>query len=217
MAKQFSFNGIQLESMFIPSSIKPPGATNTLFLVGAGERYLEMDGNKVKVTATGIYLEEKAIESLAIKWNGKTDIELMDSDEFYNDIYNGPFEKLIHVNPLVPLMGKHFAEVTSSKMVDMWKEDGTYTDLDAKTVDKYLEVFKDETLMPGGDSVLLTFLSDRSVPLSIGKDGIIPKTPIAVLDHKKWAPTMLEAAIGRDGVYLQARRTIASRISNLYN
>nr|GEX41627.1 chalcone isomerase [Tanacetum cinerariifolium]GEX45793.1 chalcone isomerase [Tanacetum cinerariifolium] len=217
MAKQFSFTGIQLESMFIPSSIKPPGATNTLFLVGAGERYLEMHGNMVKVTATGLYLEEKAIESLAVKWKGKTDVELMDSDEFYNDIYNGLFEKLIHVNPLVPLTGKFFSETTSSKMVEIWKEDGTYTDLDAKTVDKYLEVFRDETLMPGGGSVLLTFLPDGSVPLGISKDGIIPKTPIAILDHKKWAPTMLEGAIGRDGVYLEARRTIASRISNLYN
>nr|GEU92416.1 chalcone isomerase [Tanacetum cinerariifolium] len=118
----------------------------------------------VKYTATGFYLEEKAIESFAIKWKGKTDVELMDSDEFYNDIYNGPFEKLIHVNLLVPLTGKYFSETTSSKIVGMWKEDGTYTYLDAKTVDKYLEVFRDETSMPGGGSVLLTFLPDGSVP-----------------------------------------------------
>ncbi|GJY55887.1 chalcone isomerase [Tanacetum coccineum] len=75
----------------------------------------------------------------------------------------GPFEKLIHVNVLVPLTGKHFAEKTSQMMVQMWKDDGTYTDLDATTVDKYLEVFKDETLIPVGSSVLFTFLPDGSL------------------------------------------------------
>ncbi|GJW73256.1 chalcone isomerase, partial [Tanacetum coccineum] len=48
-------------------------------------------------------------------------------------------------------------------MVQMWKDDGTYTDLDATTVDKYLEVFKDETLIPVGSSVLFTFLPDGSL------------------------------------------------------
>ncbi|GJV05493.1 chalcone isomerase [Tanacetum coccineum] len=88
MAKLHSSAGIQLESVFMPSSIKPPSATKTLFLIGAGVRHMEMEGNIVKVTATGLYLEEKAIESLAIKWKCKTDVELMDSDEFYNDITN---------------------------------------------------------------------------------------------------------------------------------
>ncbi|PWA49429.1 Chalcone--flavonone isomerase [Artemisia annua] len=209
--------GIQLESVFIPPTIKPPSATKTLFLIGAGLRQLEKDGNMITVTVTGIYLEEKAIESLSIKWKGKTNVELMDSDEFYNDIYNGPFERLIYVNALVPLTGKYFCENTSGRMVQTWKDVGTYTDLDAKAVDKYNEVFKDEMFMPGSSSVLLTFLSDGSVALSIAKDGIIPEAAIAVLDHKKWAPTMLEGALGRDGVYPGARQTIASRLSDLFN
>nr|GEW83760.1 chalcone--flavonone isomerase [Tanacetum cinerariifolium] len=99
MEKLYSSTGIQFESVFIPPSIKPPSATKTLFLIGAGERHLEIHGNIVKITATGVYLEEKAIESLGIKWKGKTDVELMDSDEFYNDIYNVSLlkEELSHV------------------------------------------------------------------------------------------------------------------------
>ncbi|GJT65260.1 chalcone isomerase [Tanacetum coccineum] len=150
MEKLHSSAGIQLESVFMPSSIKPPSATKTLFLIGAGVRHLEMEGNIVKVTAIGLYLEEKAVESLAIKWKCKTDVELMDSDEFYNDITNGCFEKLVQVSMLVPLTGKHFSETTSQKMVMLWNEDGTYDDVDAATIDKYLEVFKDENLKPGG-------------------------------------------------------------------
>ncbi|GJS69440.1 zf-CCHC domain-containing protein [Tanacetum coccineum] len=57
--------------------------------INHGVRNLEIHGNIIKVTASGLYLEEKAIESLAIKWKGKTDVELMDSDEFYNDTCNG--------------------------------------------------------------------------------------------------------------------------------
>nr|GFC58572.1 chalcone isomerase [Tanacetum cinerariifolium] len=77
-----------------------------------------------------------------------------------------PFEKLIHVNVLVPLTGKDFSEKTSQMMVQMWKNNGTYTDLDGTTVDKYLKVFKDETLIPSGDSVLFTFLPDASITVS---------------------------------------------------
>nr|GEX65794.1 chalcone--flavonone isomerase [Tanacetum cinerariifolium] len=68
MAKLHSSIGIELESIFVPPYFKPPSATKTLFLIGA---------------------EEKAIESLARKWKGKTNVELMDSEEFYNEIYNG--------------------------------------------------------------------------------------------------------------------------------
>ena len=81
-------------------------------------------------------------------------------------VCTGPFEKLIHVNVLVPLTGKYFCENTSGRMVQTWKDEGTYTDLDAKAVDKYNEVFKEETFMPGGGSILLTFLSDGLVTVS---------------------------------------------------
>ncbi|GJZ68123.1 chalcone isomerase [Tanacetum coccineum] len=118
---------------------------------------------------------------------------------------------------LVPLTGKHFSETTSQKMVQMWKDDGTYTDLDATTVDTYLKVFRDETLMPGGGSVLFTILSDGSATLNIAKDGIVPETPVAVLGNKKWGQTMLEGVLGRDGVSPQARQSIASRLSDLFN
>lgn len=78
----------------------------------------------------------------------------------------GPFEKLMYSFVLVPLTGKDLSEFMSQMLVQKWKSDGTYTDLDATTVDKFLEVFRDETLMPGGGSVLFTFLADGSVTVS---------------------------------------------------
>ncbi|GKB25545.1 chalcone isomerase [Tanacetum coccineum] len=176
-----------------------------------------MEGNNVKVTATGLYLEEKAIESLAIKWKCKTDVELMDSDEFYNGITNGCFEKLVRVSMLVPLTGKNFSETTSQKMVMFWKKDGTYNDEDAATIDKYLEVFEHENLKPGGDSVLFTHLLDGSATLSIAKSGIIPEAPVAACKSKKWGEMPFEGIIGKNGVVPETRQSIASRLSDLFN
>lgn len=44
-------------------------------------RGLEIQGNFVKFTGIGVYLEDNAVSSLAAKWKGKTAEELTDSVE----------------------------------------------------------------------------------------------------------------------------------------
>lgn len=65
----------------------------------------------------------------------------------------------------MPSTGKFFAEAAAEKIVKVWKDDETYNDVDAATIEKYLNVFKDENLLPG-NSVLYTILSDGSVTVS---------------------------------------------------
>ena len=55
----------------------------------AGARGLEIEGKFIKFTAIGVYLEETAIPSLAVKWKGKTAEELTESVEFFRDIVTG--------------------------------------------------------------------------------------------------------------------------------
>lgn len=55
----------------------------------AGVRGLEIQGNFVKFTAIGVYLEEKAVPLLAVKWKGKTAQELTESVEFFREIVTG--------------------------------------------------------------------------------------------------------------------------------
>ena len=55
----------------------------------AGVRGLEIQGKFIKFTAIGVYLEDSAIPSLALKWKGKTADELMKSVGFFNDIVTG--------------------------------------------------------------------------------------------------------------------------------
>ncbi|CAH1426371.1 unnamed protein product [Lactuca virosa] len=81
MAPPPSPTSLHIKSIVFPPSVKPSGATTTLFLAGAG--------NFMKFTGIGVYLEDKAIPSLAVKWKGKTAVELTDSVEFFRDIVTG--------------------------------------------------------------------------------------------------------------------------------
>nr|DAD27920.1 TPA_asm: hypothetical protein HUJ06_029388 [Nelumbo nucifera] len=60
-----------------------------MFLGGAGVRGLELDGQFIKFTAIGVYLEDIAIPSLAVKWRGKTAAELTDAIDFFRDVVTG--------------------------------------------------------------------------------------------------------------------------------
>lgn len=55
----------------------------------AGVRGLEIQGNFVKFTAIGVYLEDKAVPELAVKWKGKTAEELTESVQFFREIVTG--------------------------------------------------------------------------------------------------------------------------------
>ncbi|PWA89790.1 Chalcone--flavonone isomerase 2 [Artemisia annua] len=58
-------------------------------LLKKGVRGMEIQGNFVKFTGIGIYLEDKAIPLLASKWKGKIAEELVNSVEFFRDIVTG--------------------------------------------------------------------------------------------------------------------------------
>lgn len=56
---------------------------------------------------------------------------------------------------ILPLTGKQYSEKVAENCVAYWKAVGTYTDAEAKAVEKFLEVFQDETFPPGA-SILFT-------------------------------------------------------------
>lgn len=55
----------------------------------AGVRGLNIEGNFVKFTAIGVYLEDNAVPWLAAKWKGKSSEELLESDAFSRVIVTG--------------------------------------------------------------------------------------------------------------------------------
>ncbi|KAH7537317.1 hypothetical protein FEM48_Zijuj03G0079800 [Ziziphus jujuba var. spinosa] len=215
MAPALSITGINVDSVKFPATAKPPGSTNTLFLGGAGVRGLNIEGNFVKFTAIGVYLEESAVPWLAAKWKGKTLEELLESDEFSRDIVTGPFEKFTRVTMILPLTGVQYSEKLSENCVNIWKSFGIYTDSEAKAIEKFLEVFKPHTFPPGS-SILFTLSPKGSFTVSFSKDDSLPEVGNVVIENKLLSEAILESIIGKQGVSPQARKTLAERLLELF-
>nr|ADK55061.1 chalcone isomerase [Paeonia suffruticosa] len=215
MAKPPSVSGVNIESYAFPPTVKPPGSTKTLFLGGAGVRGLEVPtGQFVKFTAIGVYLEDNAITSLAVKWKGKTAEELTESDDFFRDIVTGPFEKFTQVTMILPLTGQQYSEKVTENCVAYWKAVGAYTDAEASAIEKFIEVFKDEKFPPGS-SILFTQTPEGSLTIGFSKDGVLPEVGNAVVENKQLSEAVLESIIGKHGVSPEAKQSLAARISEL--
>ncbi|KAL6128311.1 hypothetical protein ACLB2K_071666 [Fragaria x ananassa] len=209
-----SVTGIQIGGTSFPPAVKPPGSGNTLFLGGSGVRGMEIQGNFVKFTAIGVYLEDKAVPALSVKWKGKTAEELTESVEFFREIVTGPFEKFTQVTMILPLTGQQYSEKVSENCVAIWKKFGIYTDAEAKAIEKFMEVFKDQTFPPGA-SILFTQSPNGSLTIGFSKDGSIPEVGNAVIENKLLSESVLESIIGKQGVSPEARKSVATRLSEL--
>ncbi|KAJ8765857.1 hypothetical protein K2173_020373 [Erythroxylum novogranatense] len=210
-----SVSEVQVENVTFLPVVKPPASSKTLFLGGAGERGLEIQGKFIKFTAIGVYLEDAAVPSLAVKWKGKSIDELVDSVEFFREIVTGPFEKFIRVTMILPLTGQQYSEKVSENCAAIWKSLGIYTDAEAKAIEKFLEVFKEEKFPPGS-SILFTQLPNGSLAISFSKDESVPEVEIAVIENKLLSEAVLESIIGKHGVSPQARQSMAARLSDLF-
>nr|ADQ13184.1 chalcone isomerase [Scutellaria baicalensis] len=215
MSASPSVTKVLVESIEFSPAAKPPGSSNTLFLGGAGVRGMEIQGNFVKFTAIGVYLEDSAVPSLAVNWKGKTAEELTESDDFFREIVSGPFEKFTKVTMILPLTGKQYSEKVAENCVAYWKAVGKYTDAESEAIDKFLQVFKDETFAPGA-SILFTQSPACSLTISFSKDGSIPEQGKAVIENKQLSEAVLESIIGKHGVSPSAKQSLAARLSELF-
>lgn len=175
---------------------------------------MEIQGKFIKFTAIGVYLEDKAIPLLAGKWKGKAAEELTESIEFFRDVVAGPFEKFTQVTMILPLTGQQYSEKVTENCVAYWKMVGTYTDAEAKAIEKFIEVFKDENFPPGA-SILFTQSPLGSLTIAFSKDGSIPEVGKAVIENKQLSEAVLESIIGKKGVSPEAKKSLAVRISGL--
>lgn len=70
-------------------------------------------------------------------------------------LFVGPFEKFMKVTMILPLTGAQYSEKVAENCIAIWKFFGIYTDAEAKAIEKFTEVFKDE-IFPPGSSILFT-------------------------------------------------------------
>lgn len=209
-----SVSEVQVDSHVFPPTVKPPGSDQNFFLGGAGARGLEIEGKFINFTAIGVYLEETAIPSLAVKWKGKAAEDLTESVEFFRDIVTGPFEKFTRVTMILPLTGRQYSEKVAENCTAFWKAAGVYTDAEHKAIEMFLDIFQNESFPPGA-SILFTQSPLGSLTISFSKDSSVPEVRNAVIENKLLSEAVLESIIGKNGVSPAARKSVAVRLSEL--
>ncbi|KAK7343264.1 hypothetical protein VNO77_11879 [Canavalia gladiata] len=210
MATAAFITGAKVEFLEFPAVVTPPWSTKSYFLGGAGARGVTIDGEFVKFTAIGVYLEDNAMSSLAAKWKGKTASELLESLDFYRDIIKGSFEKLIRGSKIRTLDGPEYVRKVSENCVAHMKSVGTYSDAEEKAIQKFRDAFKDQNFPPGS-SVFYKQSPTGTLGLSFSKDETIPEHEYAVIDNKPLSEAVLETMIGEIPVSPALKESLASR------
>ncbi|TKY50620.1 Chalcone--flavonone isomerase 1B-1 [Spatholobus suberectus] len=180
---------------------------------GRGERgEVTIEGESVKVTAIGVYWEDKAVSLIAAKWKGKSAAELLESLDFYRDIIKGTMkymmplcierlkmkhdflEKLIRGSKIISLDGPEYVRKLSENCVAHMKSVGTYSNAEEKAIGdfRYAFYFKDQNFPPCA-SVFYKQLPTGTLGLSFSKDEneTIPEHEYAVIDNKPLSEAVL--------------------------
>ncbi|XP_010427262.1 PREDICTED: chalcone--flavonone isomerase 1-like [Camelina sativa] len=205
---------LHVDSVTFAPSVR--SLANPLFLGGAGVRGLEIEGEFIIFTVVGVYLDANAVPSLSLKWKGKPAEELTESVPFFREIVTGAFEKFVKVTIKQPFFGQKYWERVMANCVAIWKSLGIYTDCEAKAVETFLEVFKDENFLPGA-SILFAFSPNGSLTVAFSKDDSIPETGKAVIQNKLLAEDVLELFIAKKCACRGARLSVAERLAQLMN
>ncbi|KAK7270106.1 hypothetical protein RIF29_23012 [Crotalaria pallida] len=216
MAMAALITGVKVESLEFPAVVTPPGSTKSYFLGGAGVRGLDIDGEFVKFTGLGVYLEDKALSFLAAKWKGKSAAELLDSLDFFRDIIKGPFEKFIRGSKIRTLSGPEFVKKVSENCVAHMKSVGTYTDSEAKAIEEFRDAFKDQNFPPGS-SVFYKQSPNGTLRIFFSKDDTIPEHEHAVIENKPLSEAVLETMIGENPVSPAFKQSLATRFYEFLN
>lgn len=67
----------------------------------------------------------------------------------------------------LPLTGQQYSEKVTENCVAIWKSLGIYTESEAKAVERFLEVFKDQNFPPAS-SILFALSPNGSLTVEIG-------------------------------------------------
>ncbi|TKY50623.1 Chalcone--flavonone isomerase [Spatholobus suberectus] len=180
-----------------------------------------VEGNFIKFTDLGVYLEDKAVALLATKWKGKASEELPETLDFFKDIISGPFKKLIRCSKIRTLSDPEYPRKVMENCVAPMKSVGTYGDAEAAAIEKFTQAFKNMNFPPGA-SVFFRQSPDGILGVSVSNyvsyfNGTIPGNECAVIENKVVSEPVLETMIGEPAVSPALKRNLASRLPALLN
>lgn len=171
---------------------------------------MEINGNFIKFTAIGIYIEEGVIKHLSPKLKGKTAEELCKDELLFEELLQAPHEKFVRVVFLLPLTGVQYSE----KVLERIEAQARYTNVQEKHRQQFLEVFKAESFPPRS-SVLLSF-SQEGLKIAFSKDNDVPLQPVSVIEDATFGEAVLATIIWKEGVSPGAKVSLAERLSNCF-
>nr|QDF63010.1 chalcone isomerase [Haplopteris amboinensis] len=204
-SKKEGFGALDVEGIDFASSVAALGSSKELVLGGAGFRGLEINGNFVKFTAIGIYVEEGIVSHLSSKLGGKSVEELCENELLFEEVLSAPFDKLVRVVFLLPLTGPQYSEKVVERM-------GLLPNLKIKeeSTKQFLEIFKPENFPPR--TSLVCSFTEHGLKIAFMKGSDFPKEPDAVIEDKHFARAFLATIIGKDGVSPMAKLSFAERV-----
>nr|ADE77594.1 unknown [Picea sitchensis] len=207
-------NGVELEGIAFPPTVRPPGGTKDLVLGGAGVRQLPIQGKVITFTTIGVYIDSAIVPYLANKWRGKTIEELNDSSDFFMDIVTCEYEKFTRVTMILPLTGIQYSEKVTEGCKAAWEAAGIYGKAEAEAIEEFKQAFKDQNFPPGS-SILFT-ISPTGLAIAFSEDCSIPEKGRAVIKSRVLAQGVLASIIGKHGVSPAARASLAARLSQVW-
>ncbi|VYS71579.1 unnamed protein product [Arabidopsis thaliana] len=157
-----------------------------------------------------------ALPSISAKWKGKNAKELTESVPFFSQLVTGEFEKLARVTMKKRLTGIQYSEKVVENCEEIMKASGKYTRSEAKAIDQFLMVFKNQDFPPGS-SIIFAICPKGSLTIAFSKEERVPKTGKAVIKNKLLGEAVLESMIGKNGVSPATRKSLAERLSKLMN
>nr|QDF63000.1 chalcone isomerase [Odontosoria chusana] len=205
--KPRKFDGLDIEGVAFAASVTALGAAKPLALGGAGDRGLEINGNYIKFTAIGIYVEDGIIPHLSPKLRGKTVEELCEKELLFEEVISAPFEKLVRVVFLVPLTGIQYSE----KVLERISVQSLFTDIKEEHKQQFLEIFKGESFPPRS-SVILSF-SKEGLKVAFAKGDDVPSKAVGTIEDATFADAVLATIIWKEGVSPAAKVSLAERLS----
>jgi chalcone isomerase len=212
----FAVAGMELEGTVFPSTLNPPRSRKPLFLGGAGIRGYDVNGKFKIFTVSGVYLESEAVNFLAKRWRGKSVEELSSSNQFFDDIITGPFDRASQITLVAPLDGKEFARLVVKSCTEILKKNGLYSQKEEKECEE-LKKFFEPINLPPGSTVFFTYCTSGHLMVTVSDDTSVPEVENLAIDCRNLMEALLASIIGENGVSPAAKLSLASRMHDIMN
>ncbi|KAG8386493.1 hypothetical protein BUALT_Bualt03G0154300 [Buddleja alternifolia] len=176
------------------TSLSLPGCSSPLSLLGTGYREKIFAIIGVKVYAAGLYANQSIFSKLDA-WKGRSTAEVQQDSSLFNEIFQAPLEKSLHIILVRDIDGKTFwdalDEAISPRMTSP-------TPVDESALSTFRSIFQGRPLKKR-TSIFLTWLDTTKMLVCVSSDGILSSVD-ATIESSNVTSALFDVFLGRDPV-----------------